>query len=69
MVQSDKTVKETLAIDHKGKIRQVPKREDTPTPPNSNEMKPLNETREKEGRDRHRSDIAKAITRERSREI
>ena len=69
MVQSDKTVQDTLAIDHKGKIRQVPKKEDTPTPLNSSEMKPPNETREREERDRHRSDIAKAITRERSREI
>ena len=33
MVQSDTTVKDTLAIDHKGKIRQAPKKEDTPTPP------------------------------------
>ena len=51
MVQSDKTVKDTLAIDHKGKIRQAPKKEDTPTSPNSSEMKPPNGTREKEGRD------------------
>ena len=47
----------------------MPKKEDTPTPPNRSEMKPPNETREKEGRDRHISDIAKAISRERSREI
>ena len=28
MEQSDKTVKDTLAIDHKGKIRQAPKKKD-----------------------------------------
>ena len=34
MVQSDKNVKDTPAIDHKEKIRQVPKKDETPTPPN-----------------------------------
>ena len=67
MIQSDTTGKDTLAIDHKGKKGRRLRRKTLP-PHRRSEMKPPNETREKEGGDRHRSDIAKAIMRDRSRE-
>ena len=69
MEQSDKTAKDTLAIDHKVKGMKAPKKErHPPTPPNSSELKPPNGTREKEGRDRYRSDIETYISVERDRE-